>query len=55
MEDDISIDMKALYTKEIYSLEKCIHTLPSDLPTCKATKGMSGGSPPAGAKQLSSE
>lgn len=44
MEDGISIDMKALHTKRFSSLEKCFHTLQSDLLTCKAARWMSGGS-----------
>lgn len=47
MEDGISIAMKALYTKRFDSLEQCLRTLQIDLPACKASEWMSGGSSPA--------
>lgn len=47
MEDDVSIDVKALYTKRFNSVEKGVHSPRSDLPTCKAAEWVSGSSSPA--------
>lgn len=54
LEHDVSIDLKALYTKSFNSFQNCIHASQNYLPVHKAAMWTSGGTSAVGAKQLCS-